>query len=185
MSEAMLPTLRIMSRPCSLSADIIRETEERTGKKIRILDIGGGFPVKYHPEVKSVRTLAKKLEAEIKRLFPMDMEILARTGAGSLWQMHAWLSPRWWAKRSAMVSPVITLMTGSITPYSGQAFFDYVTYPVLSFEDGETQMSAVFGPTCDAFDTITLSADLPSSEIGDLVYSENIGAYSHASSTYF
>ena len=52
------------------------------------------------------------------------------------------------------------------------------TYPVLPFKEGETQISAVFGPTCDAFDTITLSAELPDLEIGDLVYSENIGAYS-------
>jgi ornithine decarboxylase len=50
---------------------------------------------------------------------------------------------------------------------------------------GERQISAVFGPTCDSFDTITLSAELPDLEIGDLVFSENIGAYSIASSTYF
>jgi ornithine decarboxylase len=56
---------------------------------------------------------------------------------------------------------------------------------VRAFKEGETQISSAFGPTCDAFDTITLGADLPELEIGDLVYSENIGAYSHASSTYF
>ena len=54
-----------------------------------------------------------------------------------------------------------------------------------AFKEGEKQMSAVFGPTCDALDTITLSAELPELEIHDLVYAENIGAYSHASSTYF
>jgi len=43
----------------------------------------------------------------------------------------------------------------------------------------------VFGPTCDAFDTITLSAELPELEINDLVYSENMGAYTIASSTFF
>ena len=63
-----------------LSANIIKEAETRTGQKIRILDIGGGFPVKYHPEVKSLRTLAKKLNTEIKRLFPPDMQILAEPG---------------------------------------------------------------------------------------------------------
>ncbi len=44
----------------------------------------------------------------------------------------------------------------------------------------------MFGPTCDAFDTISLSEQLPANlEVGDLVYSENIGAYSVASSTRF
>jgi ornithine decarboxylase len=80
--------------------------------------------------------------------------------------------------------PCYYINDGVYHTYSGQ-IFDHVTYPVLPFKEGETQISAVFGPTCDAFDTITLSAELPDLEIGDLVYSENIGAYSHASSTYF
>jgi ornithine decarboxylase len=43
----------------------------------------------------------------------------------------------------------------------------------------------VFGPTCDALDTISLAEELPELDIGDLLYSENIGAYSAASSTWF
>jgi ornithine decarboxylase len=43
----------------------------------------------------------------------------------------------------------------------------------------------VFGPTCDALDTISLSEQLPELSLGDYVYSQNIGAYSHASSTWF
>ena len=47
-------------------------------------------------------------------------------------------------------------------------------------------MCAVYGPTCDALDTITMANLLPEDlSIGDLLYSENIGAYSHASSTFF
>ena len=80
--------------------------------------------------------------------------------------------------------PCYYINDGVYHTYSGQVF-DHVNYPVLPFKGGETQISAVFGPTCDAFDTITLSAELPDLDIGDLVYSENIGAYSHASSTYF
>ncbi|PKG32986.1 alanine racemase, partial [Methanoregula sp.] len=39
-----------------IAASIVKEVEERTGRKIRILDIGGGFPVKYHPGIRSIRT---------------------------------------------------------------------------------------------------------------------------------
>ena len=166
-----------------LSANIIRETEERTGKKIRILDIGGGFPVKYHPEVKSVKTLAKKLETEIKRLFPPDMQILAEPGR-FLVANACVLVAKVIGKAFRDGKPCYYINDGVYHTYSGQVF-DHCTYPVLPFTDEETHISAVFGPTCDAFDTITLSAELPDLEIGDLVYSENIGAYSHASSTYF
>ncbi|HSQ92846.1 MAG TPA: type III PLP-dependent enzyme [Methanoregula sp.] len=166
-----------------LSSDIINEVETRTGRKIRLLDIGGGFPVKYHPEVKDFRILAKKLNTEIKRLFPKDMEIIAEPGRFLV------------ANTCTLVAKVVGkavrdgktcyyINDGVYHTYSGQVF-DHVNYPVLAFKEGEKKISAVFGPTCDAFDTITLSAELPELEIGDLVYSENIGAYSHASSTYF
>jgi ornithine decarboxylase len=166
-----------------LSANIIRETETRAGQKIRILDIGGGFPVKYNPEVKSFRTLARKLNTEIKRLFTPDTQILAEPGRFLV------------ANACSLVAKVIGkavrdgktcyyINDGIYHTYSGQ-IFDHCTYPVKAFREGERKISAVFGPTCDAFDTITLSAELPGLGIGDLVYSENIGAYSHASSTWF
>ena len=167
----------------SLAANIIKETETRTGRKIRILDIGGGFPVKYHPGIHSLRTLARKLNAEIKRLFPPDMQILAEPGR-FLVANACTIVAKVIGKAYRDGKPCYYINDGVYHTYSGQVF-DHVNYPVLAFKEGETQISAVFGPTCDAFDTITLSADLPEIEIGDLVYSENIGAYSHASSTCF
>lgn len=48
------------------------------------------------------------------------------------------------------------------------------------------KVCATFGPTCDAFDTISLADELPEDlQIDDLLYAENIGAYSIASSTHF
>jgi ornithine decarboxylase len=166
-----------------LAENIISETETRTCQKIRILDIGGGFPVKYHPEVKSFKILAKQLNTEIKRLFPADMQILAEPGR-FLVANACTLVAKVIGKAFRDGKPSYYINDGVYHTYSGQVF-DHTTYPVLAFKEGETQISAVFGPTCDAFDTITLSAELPDLDIGDLVYSENIGAYSHASSTYF
>lgn len=166
-----------------LSANIIDEAETRTGRQIKVLDIGGGFPVKYHPEVKSLRTLARKLNAEIKRLFPPDMEILAEPGR-FLVANACVLVAKVIGKAYRDGKPCYYINDGVYHTYSGQVF-DHNTYPVRSFEEGETSISAVFGPTCDAFDTITLSAELPDLQINDLVYSTNIGAYSIASSTYF
>jgi ornithine decarboxylase len=63
--------------------------------------------------------------------------------------------------------------------------FDHCQYHLKAFKKGPKRISAVFGPTCDALDTISQAEELPELRLGDLVYSENIGAYSHASSTYF
>jgi ornithine decarboxylase len=166
-----------------LSANILREAESRTGQRIKILDIGGGFPVKYHPEVRSIRTLAKKINAEIKRLLPADMQILAEPGR-YLVANSCTLVAKVIGKAYRDGKPCYYINDGVYHTYSGQ-IFDHCNYPVLSFKEGENRISAVFGPTCDAFDTVTLSAELPELEIGDLVYSENMGAYTIASSTYF
>jgi ornithine decarboxylase len=166
-----------------LAASIIKETETRIDRKIRILDIGGGFPVKYHSEVKSIGTLAKKLNIEIKRIFPPDMQILAEPGR-FLVANACTLVAKVIGKAYRDGKPCYYINDGVYHTYSGQVF-DHNNYPVLAFKEGEKEISAVFGPTCDAFDTITQSAELPALDIDDLVYSENIGAYSIASSTWF
>jgi len=56
---------------------------------------------------------------------------------------------------------------------------------VKAFKRGPTQLCSVFGPTCDALDTISLAEELPDLALGDLLYSENVGAYTTASSTCF
>jgi len=165
-----------------LSASIFKEAESR-GHKIKILDIGGGFPVRYHSKVKSFKTLARKLNAEIKRLFPDDIEILAEPGRFMV------------ANSATLVAKVIGkavrdgktcyyIDDGVYHTFSG-IVFDHCQYPIKAFKEGENKVSAVFGPTCDAFDTISVAEELPELELNDLVYSENIGAYSIASSTYF
>lgn len=165
-----------------LASSIFKEAESR-GKKIMILDIGGGFPVKYHSKVKSFKTLAKKLNTEIKRLFSKDIQIIAEPGRFMV------------ADACTLVAKVIGkavrdgktcyyINDGVYHTFSGQVF-DHCNYPVKAFKEGEEQLCAVFGPTCDAFDTISLANELPELEIDDLVYAENIGAYSIASSTYF
>jgi ornithine decarboxylase len=166
-----------------LSANIIKEAETRAGQRIKILDIGGGFPVKYNPKVKSFRTLARKLNTETKRLLSPDTQILAEPGRFMVANACT-LVAKVIGKAFRNGKPSYYINDGVYHTFSGQVF-DHCNYPINAFKEGEKQISAVFGPTCDAFDTITLSAELPELEINDLVYSENIGAYSHASSTYF
>ena len=165
-----------------LSASIMKEAESR-GHKINIIDIGGGFPVKYNNKVKSFKTLARKLNTEFDRLFPKDIEILAEPGRFMV-ANAATLVARIIGKAVRDGKTCYYLDDGVYHTFSG-IVFDHCTYPLKAFKEGELKVCAVFGPTCDAFDTISVAEELPELEIGDLVYAENIGAYSIASSTYF
>jgi len=165
-----------------LASSIMKESASR-GHKIKILDIGGGFPVKYHNKVKSFKVLAKKLNSEFKRLFPKDIEILAEPGRFMVANSST-LITKVIGKASRDGKTCYYLDDGVYHTFSG-IVFDHCNYPLKAFKDGEKKVSAVFGPTCDAFDTISVGEELPDLEIGDLLYAENIGAYSIASSTYF
>jgi ornithine decarboxylase len=166
-----------------MASEIFKEARLRGFTRMNQLDIGGGFPAPYDANVKPLRELAKILNSTITRLFPKDVAILAEPGRYMV------------ATACTSVAEVIGkahrdgrqcyyINDGLYHTYSGQ-LFDHCHYPVRSFKTGPTELCAVFGPTCDALDTITLAEELPGMELGDLVYSENIGAYSHASSTSF
>lgn len=167
----------------NLAKGIFQEAWDRGYPQLKILDIGGGFPTPYDEHVKPFRMLAKRLNAELDRLFPKHIEVLAEPGRFLV------------ATAATAVCSVIGkavrdgkqcyyINDGVYHTFSG-VIFDHIQYHLKAIKKGPTQICSVFGPTCDALDTISLSEELPDLELGDLVYSENIGAYSHASSTHF
>jgi ornithine decarboxylase len=167
----------------NLSAAVFREAADR-GYALKLLDIGGGFPAPYDSTVKPFSELACKINAEIERLFPQDIEILAEPGRFMI------------ATAGTVVAKIIgkAVRDGKLCYYIDdgvyQTFsgivFDHCQYHLKAFGKGPTEICAVFGPTCDGLDVVSMAEQLPRDlELGDLVYSPNIGAYSHASSTRF
>lgn len=166
----------------NVAAAVMKESQDR-GHRIKILDIGGGFPAAYNRHVKPFAELAEVIRAEIKRLFEPDIEILAEPGRFLV------------ATAATAVARIIgkAVRDGKVSYYIDDSvyhtfsgiIFDHCQYPLHAFKKGPKEVSAVFGQTCDGLDTISQAELLPDLEIEDLVYSENIGAYSNASATYF
>ncbi len=165
-----------------LAAGVFAEAKAH-GFELKLLDIGGGFPAHYDDTVPAFRILARTITKELDRLFPQPIEILAEPGrflvasaATAVFQIIGK------AVRDGKLCFYVN--DGVYQTFSG-VIFDHCQYSVKSFKNGPTQICAVFGPTCDALDTISLAEELPDMDLGEFVYSENIGAYSAASSTYF
>jgi ornithine decarboxylase len=165
-----------------MAAAVLREAKSR-GHEIKILDIGGGFPAPYNRHVKPFSALARKINAEINRLFPKEIEILAEPGR-FLVATAATAVARIIGKAVRDGKPCYYIDDSVYHTFSG-IIFDHCQYHLKAIKRGKTEVCAVFGQTCDALDTISLSEELPELEIEDLVYSENIGAYSSASATWF
>lgn len=166
----------------NIAAGIMQEAKDR-GHEIKILDIGGGFPAAYDSHVKPISLLARKLNAEIDRLFQPDIQIIAEPGR-FLVATAATAVAKIVGKAVRDGKTCYYIDDGVYHTFSG-IIFDHCQYHLKAFKPGRTQICAVFGQTCDALDTISLAEDLPDLEIDDLVYAENIGAYSTASATWF
>jgi ornithine decarboxylase len=167
----------------AITSEIFNDAR-RKGFNLNLVDIGGGFPVPYDPQVPEFKVLAGLLNSEFKRLFPDDIEILAEPGRFIV------------ATAAALISEIIGkarrdgkvfyhINDGVYHTFSG-VVYDHWIPNFSAFKEGEREICAVVGPTCDSFDKITLSAELPANlEVGDYLFTENIGAYSTASSTTF
>jgi len=165
-----------------LTSDIWSVAKSR-GIDLKVLDIGGGFPARYDKTIPALRKFASIINAEIDRLFPEPIEVIAEPGrcivASAATAVSTVIGK---AVRSG--KPCYYLNDGVYHTYSG-IIFDHCHYSIKSFKSGPTMICSVFGPTCDALDTISLAEELPDLDIDDNVYTENIGAYSGASSTHF
>ena len=167
-----------------LAALIFKEAKERGYDKMYLLDIGGGFPAPYDASVKPFCELAEIINAELDRLFPPEIKIIAEPGRFLV------------ATAGIAVSKIIGKATrhgklcyyiddGVYHTFSG-IIFDHCEYHFDAFKKGPIQICTVFGPTCDGLDVISKVEELPSNlERGDLLYSRNIGAYSGATATFF
>ena len=168
----------------NLAASVFEEAKARGYTKMNLLDIGGGFPAPYDASVKPFSELARKINAELDRLFPKEIEILAEPGRFMV------------ATAATAIAKIIgkAVRDGKLCYYVDDGvyntfsgiIFDHCHYHMESFKKGPRQICTVFGPTCDALDVISMSEELPADlERGDLLFSRNIGAYSVASATHF
>ncbi|MBP5286881.1 MAG: type III PLP-dependent enzyme [Elusimicrobiales bacterium] len=169
----------------NLAADIFEQVAKRGYKKMHMLDLGGGYPAPYDESVKPFPVLAEVINKSLNALFPKEVFCLAEPGRfmnATAGTSVARINGR--TVRGGKTRYYIN--DGAYHTYSG-IIFDHQHCHVHSFrENAELVECAVFGPTCDALDVISAHEQLPADlQIGDLVYSDNMGAYSHASSTWF
>ncbi len=167
----------------AITADIFHDARKK-GYHLNIVDIGGGFPVPYDAQVPKFEKLAQLINAECQRLFPQDIEIIAEPGRFMVASAAVLITEIIGkARRDGKIFYYIN--DGVYHTFSG-VVYDHWVPNFNSFRRGKKGICAVVGPTCDSFDKISLSVQIPGNlKIGDYLYTENIGAYSIASSTRF
>ncbi len=163
-----------------ISAHIFTEAKEHD-VPLKIMDIGGGFPIQHFDDEIGVNfeRMAFEIRKQLRRLFDKKVQFIAEPGrflVGPAGILVTQVTGR--AFRSN--KNYYYLNDGVYGDFSGMVF-DHCKYEFKTLRRGQTFLSALAGPTCDSFDTLSLDVEIPELYVGDVVYVKNIGAYSSAS----
>ncbi len=163
-----------------ITANIFKEAKDND-MPLSIVDIGGGFPIQHFDNEIGINfeRMAAQIRKQMKALFPRNVEFIAEPG-------RFFVGPS-----GILVTQVIGrafrdnknfyyLNDGVYQDFSGTVF-DHCKYEFKTLRRGQKYLSALAGPTCDSFDTLSTNEEIPELFVGDVIYVKNIGAYSCAS----
>ncbi|MDP6685335.1 MAG: type III PLP-dependent enzyme [Candidatus Omnitrophota bacterium] len=165
-----------------ISSEIFQQAKEN-GMPLKIMDIGGGFPIQHFDNEIGVNfeRMASQIRHQRKELFDKNVKFIAEPG-------------RFLAGPSGILATQVIGRTfrnnknyyyindGIYADFSGM-IFDHCRYEFKTLRRGQKYLSTLAGPTCDSFDTLSMNEEIPELYLSDVVYVKNIGAYSSASAT--
>jgi len=154
----------------------------RAGLNPRLLNIGGGYPVRHVKPIPSIEVIGEIVNAAIADL-PEDIRIIAEPGRYLVSDSAYFVcrvvgtatrsGKRWMYWDAGMFGGVIEVTEG-------------LRYEILTDRTGQCIPWAIAGPTCDSVDILMRDEMLPADiQEGDFIYIPNAGAYTTAYASNF
>jgi ornithine decarboxylase len=154
----------------------------RAGLKPRMLDIGGGFPVRHVKPIPSIEVIGEVVNEALKA-FPAEVRVVAEPGRYLVSDAAYFVcrvigtttraGKRWMHWDAGLFGGVIETTEG-------------LKYRIRTERSGPDVPWHVAGPTCDSVDVILRDEPMPSDlQEGDFIYLRNAGAYTTAYASEF
>ncbi len=154
----------------------------KAGLRPRLLDIGGGFPVRHVKPIPSIEVIGDVVNEALKA-FPEEVRVIAEPGRYMTSDAGYFVcrvigtttrgGKRWMHWDAGLFGGVIETTEG-------------LNYKIRSDRSGPDVPWHVAGPTCDSVDVILREEPLPSDlQEGDFIYIRNAGAYTTAYASEF
>jgi ornithine decarboxylase len=154
----------------------------KAGLKPRLLDIGGGFPVRHVKPIPSIEVIGEVVNEALKA-FPDDVKVIAEPGRYLVSDAGYFVcrvlgtatrgGKRWMHWDAGLFGGVIETTEG-------------LKYKIRTDRSGPDIAWNVAGPTCDSVDVVMREEPLPSDlQEGDFIYIRNAGAYTTAYASEF
>jgi ornithine decarboxylase len=154
----------------------------KVGLKPRMLDIGGGFPVRHVKPIPSIEIIGGVVNEALKA-FPAEVRVVAEPGRYMVSDAAYFVcrvigtttrgGKRWMHWDAGLFGGVIETTEG-------------LKYRIRTERSGPDVPWHVAGPTCDSVDVVLRDEPLPSDlQDGDFIYIRNGGAYTTAYASEF
>lgn len=155
---------------------------QAAGLNPRLLNIGGGYPVRHVKPIPSIEIIAEVVNGAIADL-PHSIHIMAEPGRYLVSDSAYFVcrvvgtatrnGKRWMYWDAGMFGGVIEITEG-------------LRYEILTDRRGNSSPWSIAGPTCDSVDILTHDLMLPNDmQEGDFIYIPNAGAYTTAYASNF
>jgi len=154
----------------------------KAGLRPRLLNIGGGFPVRHVKPIPSIEVIADVVNEGLKA-FPEDVQVMAEPGRYLVSDAGYFVcrvlgtatraGKRWMHWDAGVFGGIIESTEG-------------LRYRIRTDRSGPDVAWTVGGPTCDSVDVVLRDEPLPSDlQEGDFIYIHNAGAYTTAYASQF
>ena len=154
----------------------------KAGLKPRLLNIGGGYPVRHVKPIPSIEVIGEVVNEALKA-FPEEVQVIAEPGRYLVSDAGYFVcrvlgtatraGKRWMHWDAGLFGGVIESSEG-------------LKYRIRTDRAGPDVPWTVGGPTCDSVDIVMRDEPLPSDlQEGDFIYIRNAGAYTTAYASQF
>jgi ornithine decarboxylase len=154
----------------------------KAGLRPRLLNIGGGYPVRHVKPIPSIEMIGAVVNESLKA-FPDDVQVIAEPGRYLVSDAGYFVcrvlgtavraGKRWMHWDAGLFGGVIESSEG-------------LKYRIRTDRSGPDTAWTVGGPTCDSVDVVVRDEPLPSDlQEGDFIYIRNAGAYTTAYASQF
>lgn len=153
------------------------EMADEYGIRFKMIDIGGGYPIKYIKDVVNISAIERNMAPLIKEKFPDDVEIFMEPGrsvVGDAGIFVARVTGK--AKRGDenWLYIDVGVFNGLMESIGG------IKYRYITEDTGASRSKkqwTITGPSCDSFDVIDRDVTLPEPEVGSYILILSAGAY--------
>lgn len=147
---------------------------KQRGINLTMLNIGGGYPVRYTKNVASILEIEKRIDSAIAKNFPPDIDVIIEPGRAVVGDAGVFVCSVIGKTKRADENWLhidVGVFNGLMESVGG------IKYTYVVGSRNAPKLWTIAGPSCDSFDVIDKDVLLPEPEVGNRILILSAGAY--------